>query len=182
MGADITCGACLAQPPAYDTARAALTYNDGSRSMILKFKHGDALHLAPAFAEWMQRAGSVLLAETDIITPVPLHWRRLALRRYNQAALLAARLGRATQTTVILDLLERRKATPSQGQRNRAARLQNVKGAFQVKPAHAARVKGQRILLIDDVMTTGATVNECAAALKKSGAAAVNILTIARVV
>jgi ComF family protein len=181
-GLDMLCAGCIREPPAFDRARAALAYDDASRPLVLGLKHGDQTHAAPAYARWLQRAAGPLLAEADVIAPVPLHRWRLWHRRYNQAALLALALGRAGGVPVVPDLLVRRKRTPSQGGLNRTERRRNVRGAFVVRPGHAARVKGARVLLVDDVLTTGATVSECAKALRRAGAAAVDIAVLARVV
>ncbi len=176
------CAPCHAAPPAYDRARAALIYNDGSRGLILSFKHGDRLHAAPAFGAWVARAGAELLSDADIVTPVPLHRWRLLGRRYNQAALIARHAGRIANVTHLPDLLVRHRSTPSQAALGHAARARNVAGAFRLSPIHADRVKGSRIVLIDDVLTTGATVSACAKVLRRGGAARIDILTLARVV
>jgi ComF family protein len=180
LGAAAQCGACTREPPPFRRARAALRYDEQSRRLVLAFKHGDRLHLAPPFGMWMRRAGAELLAEADLLVPVPLHWTRLFARRYNQAALLAHAIHAAGGPTVGADVLLRRRRTPSQGKRNRAARERNVRGAFAVKPGRD--VRGKRIVLIDDVLTTGATVGECAKALRRAGAREVDVLTLARTV
>jgi ComF family protein len=179
---DHRCAVCYAAPPAYDRARAALVYDDGSRGLLLGFKHGDRLHAAPLFGAWVAQAGTELLADGDIVTPVPLHRWRLLKRRYNQAALIASEVGKRTNVAHIPDLLERHRATPSQGDLGPTARQRNVAGAFRLNPHHADRVKGSRIVLIDDVLTTGATVGACARVLRRGGAARVDVLTLARVV
>ncbi len=176
------CAACHAAPPPYDRARAALVYDDSSRGLILGFKHGDRLHAAPAFGAWTARAGAELLEDADIVTPVPLHRWRLLKRRYNQAALIAAHVGRIGAVAHLPDLLERHRATPSQGDLGPAARARNVAGAFRLNPRHADRVKGSRIVVIDDVLTTGATVGACARVLRRGGAARIDVLSVARVV
>jgi ComF family protein len=157
-----------------------MRYDEASRRLVLAFKHGDRLHLAPAFGRWMRRAGAELLAEADVLVPVPLHWTRLLARRYNQAAVLAHAIHAANGPPVGADWLVRRRRTPSQGKRGAQARERNVKGAFAVKPGRA--VEGRRILLIDDVFTTGATVGECARVLRRAGARHVDVLTLARTV
>jgi ComF family protein len=178
------CALCRAQPPPWRRARAAFTYDDGSKALVLRFKHADRTEGAPAFARWMAQAGGDLLAEADLLVPVPLHRWRLFLRRYNQAALLALALGRYGGVAVAADTLVRRRRTPSQGTfdhagRGRAGRLRNVRGAFAL--ARPTAVAGRRVLLIDDVLTSGATAGECARVLLAGGAAAVDVLTLARV-
>jgi len=176
------CGACIRSPPAYDHARAVMRYDDASKNLILGFKHGDRTYAAPAFGRWLARAGAELLAGADLLVPVPLHWTRLFYRRYNQATLLAQAAAKASGVPAVVDLLVRRRRTPSQGRLSPAARTRNVRGAFAVRPGRAALVQGRRVVLIDDVLTTGATVEACARTLKKAGAAAVDVLTLARVV
>ena len=179
---ELLCGACLAAPPAFAHARAVMRYDDASRPLLLGFKHGDRTEAAATFAGWMARAGRDLLAETDIVAPVPLHWRRLFARRYNQAALLTRALAHRASLPEVPDLLLRRRATPSQGRLTRAERQRNVAGAFTVNPRRAGAVAGRRLLLVDDVMTTGATVSACARAVLKAGAASVDVLVLARAV
>lgn len=182
MGPDALCGGCAASPPAYDRARAALRYNDLSARLIVGFKRADRTHLLPAFARWLQRAAGPMLQEADLIACVPLHRRRLLARRYNQSAMLAAALAGIGARPVVLDLLARTRATPSQGGLNRNQRFENLRGAIAVRPHRAALVPGRRILLIDDVFTTGATVEACARVLYRAGAAGVDVVTLARVV
>ena len=157
-----------------------MRYDEESRRLVLAFKHGDRLHLAPALAHWMRRAGAELLAEADAVVPVPLHWTRLFARRYNQAAVLAQALAGAGGPLLGADWLARRRRTPSQGKRNREARKRNVAGAFRA--ARPLEIKGRRILLVDDVFTTGATLEECARVLLRAGARQVDALTLARAV
>lgn len=181
-GPEALCGACLMERPDFRFARAAFTYDEKSRALILAFKHRDRTDAAPIFARFLHTAAPALVTDCDIILPVPLHRFRLFSRRYNQAALLALALGKFSGKPVNLDTLVRRRATPSQGHLPRAARQRNVAGAFAVVSRHAGTVQGGRILLIDDVMTTGATANACARALLKAGAASVDVLVLARVV
>lgn len=176
------CGPCLEDRPPFDTARAALRYNDTSRDMILGFKHADKTHAVLAFTPWLRRAGAEMLGRADFLAPVPLHRWRLIGRRYNQAALIAYALGRETGISVLADALLRVRATPSQGHLGIKDRHKNVRKAFAVHPKHAETLKGKNIVLVDDVYTTGATVKECSAVLLKSGAAQVDVLTLARVV
>ncbi|MDY0882476.1 ComF family protein [Dongia soli] len=176
------CAACMAQPPRYARARSVLAYDEGSRDLILAFKHADRGDLTMPFARWMARAGAELLAEADLIAPLPLHWRRLLFRRYNQAALLATAIGRIAGRPVMPDLLRRHRATPKQGHLSRSARRRNVQGAFRLSEKHESMIAGKRLLLIDDVITTGATVESCARILLDRGAAAVDVLALAQVI
>jgi len=182
-GAGAICAACQAHPPSFDKALSVLRYDPGSRDPILALKRADRLDLVPAFARWMERAGKGLLAEADVIVPVPLHWGRLWQRRYNQSALLANRLAKISEVPCETRVLARIRSTKSQGEMPSAkARRRNVRGAFRVDPARRNIVKDRRVLLLDDVFTTGSTVNACAKALKRAGATKVLVLTIARVV
>jgi len=176
----LVCRVCRRHPPAYNRARAVLVYDDHSRALLLAFKHGDRTDAAGPLGAWMARAGAPLLATTDLIVPVPLHRWRLWRRRYNQAALLARALAQASGRPWNPMALARPRATPSQGGRGRADRKTNVRGAFHVTCPE--RVSGQRVLLVDDVLTTGATVEECARVLRRAGASTVDVLTLARVV
>jgi ComF family protein len=181
-GVDSLCGVCLRKPPPYDRARAVLAYDAGSRGLVLAFKHADRTEAAPAFAGWMARAGHELLADDPLLAPVPLHRWRLFRRRYNQAALLANALAKRTGLEVVPDLLQRTRNTPSQGRMTAAGRRRNVTGAFRVHARHRHRLRGRRVLLVDDVLTTGATAAACARVLRRAGAAGVDVLTLARVV
>jgi ComF family protein len=156
-------------------------YDEPSKGLVLSFKHADRPGLARFFAPWMARAASDLLPGADLIVPVPMHRWRLLRRRYNQAALLAMGLSRHSGVRCIPDLLLRARHTASQGTMGREERERNVKGA--IKPARsAALIEGKRVLLVDDVLTTGATLGECARVLRQSGAAGVDVVTLARVV
>ena len=175
------CAGCLAKPRAFDAARAACLYDETSREPILKLKHADRLDLAPLFARWLSRSARELIAEADAIAPVPLHPSRLLSRRYNQAAEIARPLSRLTGVGYLPDALVRRRATDTQGGKSGSGRRRNVAGAFEVPPRRARQVAGKRILLIDDVMTTGATAEGCARVLKAAGAVRVDVAVVARV-
>ncbi|MDR3506747.1 MAG: ComF family protein [Caulobacteraceae bacterium] len=175
------CAACLARPKAFARARSAVVYDQASRDLILKFKHADRLDLARLFTGWIGRAAADLLAEADVIAPVPLHPGRLLRRRYNQAAEIARPLARRTGLTYLPDALRRKRATESQGGKSGSGRRRNVAGAFEVPAGRRRQVEGRRILLIDDVLTTGATAEACAKALLRAGAAQVTLATVARV-
>ena len=181
-GSDSLCASCMVRPPAFDRARAAIHYDDASKGMILALKRADRLEFAQLFAVWLRRAGAPLLDAADLIMPVPLHRFRLWRRRYNQSAILAQRLADLTGKPFDPCILVRTRATPSQGQMPSAkARARNVRGAFRVSVRRADNLEGHSVLLIDDVLTTGATIEACARALKRAGAEKVLVLTIARV-
>ncbi|RAK65545.1 ComF family protein [Phenylobacterium kunshanense] len=175
------CAACLAKPRAFDAARAACLYDETSREPILQLKHADRLDLAPLFARWLSRSAHDLIEGADAIVPVPLHPLRLLRRRYNQAAEIARPLAALSGTTYLPDALVRRRATATQGGKSGSGRRRNVAGAFDVPARRQGQVEGLRILLIDDVLTTGATAEGCARALKAAGAARVDLAVVARV-
>lgn len=181
LGPATLCAACLAERRAIDRVRAVLAYDEASRGLVLAFKHGDRTDAAPGYAAWMARAGAELLEQADLIAPVPLHRSRLFARRYNQSALLARPLADRADARLALQLLLRRRRTPSQGRLSASARRRNVAGAFALHSAWRGRLGGLRILLIDDVYTSGATGEACARVLLRAGAAAVDLLVLARV-
>lgn len=181
QASSLECGACLDHPPVFNQNRSALTYDDASRHLILRFKHGDQTHAVRAFIPWLRLAGHGLLSEADIILPVPLHPFRLIKRRYNQAELIARELVKHyPQTAYQYDGLYRIRPTLSQGHKNAKDRQRNVSRAFQANPRYS--FENKTILMIDDVFTTGATLNECAKTLYRAGAKEVNCLTLAKVV
>ncbi|MDO9223204.1 MAG: ComF family protein [Caulobacter sp.] len=180
-GPGVRCAACMARPQAFDRARAACLYDEHSRDLILKLKHADRTDLAPVLARWLLRSARDLLEEADVIVPVPLHRWRLLSRRYNQAAEMARPLGRLAGLPVLPDALARVRRTESQGGKSATGRRRNMAGAFAVPAGRAAQIRGRRVLLIDDVLTTGATAHACARALKGAGAAAVDLAVIAKV-
>ncbi|MDD3370621.1 MAG: ComF family protein [Alphaproteobacteria bacterium] len=175
------CGSCLADPPPFAKARAAMVYDDASKRLVLNFKHGDRLHSAKALANWMSLAGADLLGGADALVPVPLHRRRLFARRYNQSAILAQQIGLASGKPVLVDALLRIRNTPQQKELKRKERKDNVHGAFAVPPEKKNDIGGKTLVLIDDVLTTGATAQECARTLLAEGAEAVHVLTLSRV-
>jgi len=181
-GDGFVCATCLKQPPVFARARAVFKYDDASRDMILGYKHSDQTNRAPTFANWMSRAGADLINDCDIICPVPLHHKRLIKRRFNQSALLVREIADLVDKPAIPDLLTRKRPTRSQGGLSAKARLRNVRGVFEVTAARKAQLHGARVLLIDDVLTTGATVNACSKCLLEGGAIKVDVLTLSRVV
>lgn len=183
LGSDVKCGACLARSPIFKLLRSAIAYDDASRDLILGFKHADKLENCPLFCRWMNVACKQALEGADVLLPVPLHWKRQLVRRYNQAALLAHGLGSLSGVPVQTAWLVRAKATLSQGEMISArARLKNVARAFTVVPAARQILQGKNVVLVDDVLTTGATVQACAKALFRCGVQSVSVVTLARVV
>ncbi len=175
------CATCTAAPPPWGAARAALMYDAASQKLILPFKHADRTELAQTLALHMQRAGAGLLAGADLLVPVPLHRWRLLHRRYNQAALLAWALARRSGRAALPDALSRVVATRFLRDRTHAQRAALLLGAIRVRPHRAAAIAGRRILLIDDVLTSGATARACTRALLDAGAANVDVLVASRV-
>ncbi|MGY3603217.1 MULTISPECIES: ComF family protein [unclassified Bradyrhizobium] len=172
----------IASPPAYQRARAAVRYDDVARTLVHALKYQDRTDLAPAMGRWMARAGKELLRDADILVPVPLHWRRGWSRRYNQSGALARVISRQSGVALAPDALRRVRSTEQQVGLSRAQRATNVQGAFKVGPDRAAEVQGRRVILVDDVLTSGATVDACARALLRAKAAQVDVLVFARVV
>ena len=172
----------IANPPAYSRARAAVRYDDVARKLVHAFKYGDRLDLAPLLGRWMTRAGRELFEGADALVPVPLHWRRLWTRRFNQSAALAEAISRESGVAIAHAPLRRAKATAQQVGLSRAERATNVQGAFRIAPSAKPEVAGRRLIVVDDVLTSGATVDACARALLRAGAAQVDVLVFARVV
>ena len=175
------CAGCRDQKPVFRQARAALRYDDQARRLILPLKHGDRTELARILAPMMLRAGAALLARADALVPVPLHRRRLFERKYNQAALLAHALGRLADRPVLPDGLLRTRRTEPLEEKSPEERSREVAGSIAVRRSRLRHISGRKIVLIDDVMTSGATANVCAAALLAAGASAVDVLVAARV-
>jgi ComF family protein len=156
-------------------------FDEISRALVHSLKYGDRLDLAPMMGRWVAQAGRELLAEADALVPVPLHWRRLWARRFNQSAMLAATISAESGVSVAARALKRVKATVPQVGLSQAERGTNIQGAFQVPDEGKAAVAGRRLVLVDDVLTSGATVEGCARALLRAGAANVDVLVFARV-
>lgn len=180
LGAGVRCAACEARPHAFARARAACLYDETFSGVILQFKHADRTDLAPLFARWLSRAAADVLAEADAVVPVPLHRLRLLRRRYNQSAEIARPLARMNGLDYLPDALRRVRATRSQGGLSGSGRRRNVAAAFAVPASRASQVAGRRIVLVDDVLTTGATAEGCARALLQAGAASVDLAVVAR--
>lgn len=176
------CPSCHRLPPLFAQCRSALAYSEGSRRFILKFKQGDGTYLAPGLSRLMIRVGQDLLANTDLLIPIPLHWVRLFMRQYNQATLLSKNISHQTNIPTYTDILQRHRQTSKQGHQSRKDRYTNIRGAFHIPVKKTPLIEGQRITLVDDVFTTGATVTECARVLLNEGAKEVRVLTLARVI
>ncbi len=178
----LLCAGCLrAKRSPFRLSRSACVYDEASKSLILDFKFRDKTDNAGILARMMLVAGRDIWEKgVDVMIPVPLHYTRILKRRFNQSALLAKEINKLNGIPVDFGSLGRRRKTRPQVEFSGHERINNVKGAFIVK--NPARIKGKRILLLDDVMTTGSTLKECALALKRAGAKSVDTLTIARVV
>jgi ComF family protein len=172
----------IADPPAYQRARAAVRYDDVARTLVHQLKYHDRTDLAPVMGRWMARAGQDLLDDADLLVPVPLHWRRGFSRRFNQSGALARSISRHSGVAVARDALRRIRPTEHQIGLSRSERATNVQGAFQVATERRAEIQGRRVILVDDVLTSGATADTCARALLRARAAQVGLLVFARVV
>lgn len=181
MGEGFLSAEAIADPPPFGRARAAVAYGGVARQMAQGLKYQDRTDLAPWMARWMMRAGAELIAEADVIVPVPLHWRRFLRRKFNQSAELARALSRLSGLPFDPAAVYRVKLTRQQVGLKREEREGNVRAAFRVPAEAEIRIAGRRVLLIDDVYTTGATVRAVTRALNKGGASGVDVLTFARV-
>jgi ComF family protein len=171
----------MVSPPRFNRARAMLAYDDASPPIISAYTRASRIEGTPLLTRCLLAAGRDLIADADLVAPTPLHWRRLLERRYNQFAELARRVAGSETIPCAPDLLHRTRATRSQARLSPAGRKRNLTGAFKLNERWRDRITGKRILLIDDVFTTGATVERCSAVLKRGGASAVDVVTIARV-
>lgn len=181
MGEGFLSAEAIADPPPFERARAAVAYTGVARDMVQGLKYNDRTDLAPWMARWMLRAGAELVADAQVVVPLPLHWRRFLSRRFNQSAELGRAVARLAELPFEPEALRRLKVTRRQVGLRRNEREDNVRGAFRVPPEAEIHVRGRRVLLIDDVYTTGATAVAATRALKRGGAAAVDVLTFARV-
>lgn len=177
--AGLLCGHCIQKTPGFTTARSALRYDEHSRRLVLGLKYADRTHGVPVYARWMARIGANALAEAQMILPVPLHRMRLIARRFNQSALLAQSLAKLSGIPYRPDILLRHRRTPPQEGLTRVQRQQNVVNAFSVPECARSDLHGKTVVLIDDVITTRATVDQCAKALRNAGAAKVHVLSLA---
>ncbi len=181
-GEEVLCDDCMVLDPPWQAGRAAMLYDETARKLILALKHGDRMDLAKPIAHWMLRAGEAIVRPGMLVAPVPLYWQRLFHRRYNQAALLSRQVARMARLDHCPDLLQRIRQTHSQENRTREGRFDNLSGAFRLHPRRAGRIEGRDVLLIDDVMTSGATLTAAAKACLDGAAASVSVLVTARVV
>ena len=181
-GDPLLSAAAIASPPVYDRARAAAHYSDTMRELIQSFKYRDRHEGLPLLARWLKRAGDELLSDADLILPVPLYPTRAWRRRFNQSAMLAIALNRLSGVPVACFILKRVRRTASQVGLTASQRRRNVAGAFRIDKGRAHELKAKKLVVVDDVITTGATAEACARVLKRSGAARVDILALARAV
>ena len=179
---EVLCDDCLIVARPWARGRAALMYRDNARKLVLSLKHGDRIDLARPVAGWMARAAAPIIVPGMLVAPVPLHWLRLIKRRYNQAALLSAGIARLAGLDHCPDLLQRRRNTGSQDGLTRDGRFSNMSDALRAHPRRVRLIEGRHILLVDDVMTSGATLACAAEACFARGASDVSVLVMARVV
>ncbi|RFB81307.1 ComF family protein [Methylovirgula sp. 4M-Z18] len=183
LGPGIISPEAIADPPMYARARMVALFQDGpARQLVHRLKYGDRTDLARPMGLWMARAGRDILDDADLLVPVPMHWRRLFARQFNQAAALAAVVAKAANVPLAADVLQRAKSSPPQVGLTKAQRAENVQGSFVVPPEAKLRLEKRKIVLVDDVLTSGATANAAARVLLRHGAARVDVLIFARVV
>ena len=178
---EVLCDDCLLIARPWGQGRAALMYQGNGRKLVLALKHGDRIDLARPAAQWMARAAQPIISPGMLVAPVPLHWLRLIKRRYNQAALLSAGIAKLAGLDHCPDLLQRRRNTGSQDGLTRDGRFANMTAALTAHPRRARLIEGRHILLVDDVMTSGATLASAAEACIAAGASAISVLVMARV-
>lgn len=181
-GAVLQCDDCLQTARPWDSGRSVLVYRDVGRQMVLALKHGDRTELADPMGTWMASHVSGLITPDTVIVPVPLHWSRLMRRKYNQAGLLAQTIGKCLNRPVHVNALQRTHRTPSLDGAGKDARFATLADVIAPHPRRGPRLAGKDVLLVDDVMTSGATLAACAEAAHKAGAGLVNVVTLARVV
>lgn len=180
-GQAVFCDDCLTVARPWSKGRAAMLYRDRARDLVLRLKHADRLDLARPAGGWLMRAAEPILTPGMLIAPVPLHWLRLLRRRYNQSAVLSAEVARLSGLAHCPDLLQRRRNTQSQEGRNRDGRFANVADSIRMHPRRRANAEGKHVLLVDDVMTSGATLAAAAEACLAAGAAEISVLVLCRV-
>jgi ComF family protein len=180
VSADALCSGCIKTKPSFSKARAVFIYDDASYNMIKSLKYHDKTENCAAYARWMSRVGSEMINDTDIIIPVPIHFSKLILRKYNQAALLAHGLAKTSNKKILSNAIIRKKNTKSQAEFSYKERFNNIKGAFKINSEYLDALKNKNRLLIDDVITTGATVEECTKMLLRAKVAKVEVLTLAK--
>lgn len=176
------CNGCMEDPRPWVQGRSAITYSDAGRRLVLALKHGDRQEIAPPAGRWMAAAVRDLVQSATLVVPVPLHWTRMLKRRYNQSALLARSISAELSLVWSPDALQRVQRTPSLDGKSRVERHQIVQDAVRVNPKRRVQMAGRQVLLVDDVMTTGATLAACARACHAAGASQVRVVTLARVI
>lgn len=175
------CDACLSAPRPWAQGRSALLYKATGRKLVLALKHGDRQEIAKPAALWMAAAVRNLVTPETLIVPIPLHWMRMVKRRYNQSALLAKALGKTMDLPTTMDVLERPKKTPSLDGKSREERHEILRDAIRLNPKRRHTIIGRPVLLVDDVMTSGATLRAATIALQNAGSGPVKVITLARV-
>jgi ComF family protein len=178
---DALCPRCIKKKPHFDKAISVFEYDDFSKSIVLKFKHGDATYIGRQLATWLWRVSKDIVDDSSIIIPVPIHFFKRLKRKYNQSELLAQRLGMLGGILYEPRILRKEKNTPQQEGLSKNTRMKNINGSFGVDPKFSYLLSGKNVILVDDVLTTGATANECSKILKRHGAKKVFVLTVARV-
>ena len=179
---DVLCDDCISIARPWGQGRAALIYGDNARKLVLALKHGDRIDLARPAAQWMTQAAASILVPGMLVAPVPLHWWRLLQRRYNQAALLSSGVAKLAGLSHCPDLLQRRRSTGNQDGLSREGRFANMASALTIHPRWQHLVEARHVLLVDDVMTSGATLASAAEACLAAGASGISVLVMARVV